>query len=73
MNMSIQPGLGVRRRVGSDVTGVTVRQVKGEEVRFLFNPADHDQGFAEIGLAHDPLDVLSGTNISREPRFLLRT
>ena len=50
MNMSIQPGLGVRRRVGSDVTGVTVRQAKGEEVRFLFNPADHDQGFAEIGL-----------------------
>ena len=50
MNMSVQPGLGVRRRVGPDVAGVTVWQIECKEIGFPLDATDHDQGFAEIGL-----------------------
>ena len=33
-----------------DVACITVRQVKGKEVRLLFNPADHNQRFAKVRL-----------------------
>ena len=49
-NMSVQPGLGVRRRVGPDVAGVTVWQIECKEIGFPLDATDHDQGFAEIGL-----------------------
>ena len=39
------------RRVGPDVAGVTVWQIKGEEVCLLFDPADHNQRFTKIRLA----------------------
>ena len=48
--MSVQPGFGVRRRISVDVACITVRQVKGKEVRLLFNPADHNQRFAKVRL-----------------------
>lgn len=47
MDVPIQPGLGGGRRIGPDKTGNPVRQVKGEEMRLLLHPADHDQRFAE--------------------------
>ena len=50
MDMSVQPSLSVRRRVGTDVAGVTVWQIECKEIGFPLDPADHDQGFAEIGL-----------------------
>ena len=57
MNMSVQPGLGVRRRVGPDVAGVTVWQIECKEIGFPLDATDHDQGFAEIGLRMAPGDV----------------
>ena len=51
MDMAVGPRLGRRRRVGPDVTGVAVRQVEGEEVRLLLDPADHHRAFlAEVRL-----------------------
>ena len=50
MDMSVQPGLGVRRRVGPDVAGVTVWQIECKEIGFPLDATDHNQGFAEVGL-----------------------
>ena len=50
MYMPIKPSLGIRRRISADITGNAVRQIKGKEVRLLFEPADHNQRFAKIRL-----------------------
>ena len=50
MDVAVGPRLGRRRRVGADVTGIAVRQVEGEEVRLLLDPADHHQRLAEVRL-----------------------
>ena len=49
--MAVHPGLGRGRRIGADEAGVAMRQVEGEEVRRLLDPADHHRCFAEIGLS----------------------
>ncbi len=51
MNMAVDPGLGRRRRIGPDVTGVAVRQIEGEEVRLLLDTADDDRRLTEVRLA----------------------
>jgi len=51
MNMSVQPGLGVRRRISADVACITVRQIKGKEVRLLFN-------YYPAGDAHIPCQAM---------------
>jgi len=71
--MPVQPSLSVRRRVGTDITRIAVRQVQGEEICLLLDPTDHDQCFAKIRLAmsrrmaqrHKPLlaAALPGTHI----------
>ena len=50
MDVTVDPGLGGRRRIGADEAGVAVRQVEGEEMRRPLDAADHHRGFAEIGL-----------------------
>ena len=50
MHVTVQPSLGVRRRISADVACITVRQIKGKEVRLLFNPVDHNQRFAKVRL-----------------------
>ena len=50
MDVTVHPGLGGRRRIGPDEAGVAVRQVEGEEMRRLLDPADEHAGLAEIGL-----------------------
>ena len=50
MNMAINPGLGDRRRISPNKARIAVRQIQGEEMRLLLNPADHNHGFAEIRL-----------------------
>ena len=50
MDMTIQPSLGVRGRIGADVTGIAVRQIKREEVGLLLHTTDDNQSFAKVGL-----------------------
>jgi len=50
MDVTVHPGLGGRRRIGAHEAGVAVRQVEGEEMRRLLDPADEHAGLAEIGL-----------------------
>ncbi len=50
VNMAIQPGLGSGRRIGTDITGVAVRQIHHEEMRPLPNAGDEDHRLAEVGL-----------------------
>ena len=51
MDVTVHPGLGGGRRIGPDEAGVAVRQVEGEEMRRLLDPADEHARFAEIGLS----------------------
>jgi hypothetical protein len=51
MNMSIQPGFGVRRRICANIASIAVRQIKSKKVRLLLNATDHKQSFAEVGLS----------------------
>ena len=50
MNMSVDPGLRRRRRIGPDVTRIALRQVEGEEMRLLLDAPDADHRLAEVGL-----------------------
>ncbi|EEB82617.1 conserved hypothetical protein [Roseobacter sp. GAI101] len=50
VNMPIQPSLGVRGRIGTDITGITMRQIQREEIGFLLNATNHNQRFAKVGL-----------------------
>lgn len=50
MDMAIHPGRAYCRRISPYVTVIAVREVQHEEVCPLFDPADPDQGFAEVGL-----------------------
>ena len=50
VNVTIQPSLGARCRIGPDVARIAVRQIKGEEVSLLLNTADHDKRFTKIRL-----------------------
>lgn len=50
MDVAIDPGFGRRRRISPHEAGIAVRQVQDEEVRLLLDPADDDDGFAEVRL-----------------------
>lgn len=50
MHVAIDPCLGRRRPIGSDETGVAVRQVEREEMRFLLDAANDHHGLAKIRL-----------------------
>ena len=50
MNMPVDPGLGHRRRIGADVTGIAVRQVEVEEMRLLLDAIDDYHRLTEVGL-----------------------
>ncbi len=39
MNMAVKPSLGVGSRIGPDITGIAVRQIKGKEISLLLDPA----------------------------------
>ena len=56
MYMPIKPSLGIRRRISADITGIAVRQIKGKEVRLLFNTPNNNQRFAKIRLTVTPAD-----------------
>jgi hypothetical protein len=80
------PSLGVCGGIRSDITPIAMRQIQREEIGLLLYATNDDQSFAKIRLCHlgsmlrmrlsgitCPGGWLKGTNISREPRFLLRT
>ena len=50
MNVAVDPSLGGCRWIGPNVTRIAMRQIEREEVRFLLDPADHNQRFAKISL-----------------------
>jgi len=50
MNVAVNPGFRRRPRIRTHEAGITVRQVHDEEMRLLFDTADHDYRLAEIGL-----------------------
>ena len=50
MDLAVGPRLRRRRRIRADVTRIAVRQVEGEEMRFLLDPADDDHHLAEVRL-----------------------
>ena len=50
VDVTVDPGLGGRRRIGPDEAGGAVRQIEGEEVCRLLDAADHHGRFAEVGL-----------------------
>ena len=50
VHVPVDPCLGRRRRVCPNVRCVAVRQVEGEEMDLLLDPADERPRFAEIGL-----------------------
>ena len=50
VDVAVHPGLGGRRRISADEAGVALRQVEGEEMRRLLDPADEHGRFAEVGL-----------------------
>ena len=56
VNMSIKPSFCVRSRIGADVTGIAVRQIKGEDVRLPLDPANRNQRFTKIRLTVTPAD-----------------
>ena len=48
--MTVDPGLGYRRRIGPHIAAVAMRQIQHEEARFLLDATDHYRRLAEIGL-----------------------
>ena len=48
--MTIQPGLGVRRRIRPDITRIAMRQIQRKEIGLLLNPANDNQCFAKVSL-----------------------
>lgn len=50
MDVTVDPGFRCRRRIGPDITGIAMRKVHGEEMRFPLNTAYDDDGLAKIGL-----------------------
>lgn len=50
MDMAVHLGLDHRRWIGPDMTGIAMRQVHNEEMRFLLDTADPHHRLAEIGL-----------------------
>jgi hypothetical protein len=51
MDVTIDPGLSYRRRIGPHIAAVAMRQIQYEEVRFPLHAADHHHRLAEIGLS----------------------
>jgi hypothetical protein len=55
MHVPVKPRFGVGTRIGPNITGITVRQVKGKKVSLLFHPANYNQGFAKVCLGNPPI------------------
>lgn len=50
MDVAIHPSLGNGSGICANKTGITVGKIQREEMRLLFNTANHHHGFAEIRL-----------------------
>ena len=50
MDVTIDPGLGHRGRIGPHVAAVAVGKIEHEETCLLLDTADHNRRLAEIGL-----------------------
>jgi len=50
MDVTINPSLGNRSRIGPYKASIAVRQVQREEVSLLLHAANHHHGFTEVGL-----------------------
>lgn len=50
MDMLVQPSLGVRSSIGTDVTGITMWQIQREEIRLLLDTTNDNQRFTKVSL-----------------------